>query len=1652
MAEPQTGPARGYQASEVARALAGARGKFAVLYGKRSSGKTELIRDSLVPLLAQQGPVYYGECGPELPARVQGREGDIPIDWNTVPGGILILDDFDQILALPERSRREVAKKLLAAAAASGDRGTIALVACDDNLRSVFALRDLLPDITDNLFELPGFSLADSLASLAAAEPAGGLSYDPELLEALQKDLEQFRQTSVTQALSGAIHERLKASPGRPIGMTDYRAAGGLNGILAEYLKRQLEKLGEELGADAAEAACAVLEEVASGGAGTPPKLRDIPARLGVAEQAAAEATNWLEKRHELLRSLPGGRFEVRPAQLAEMLQKEVELRRRELEPAQRALEEALRAWRELGSLIPQERFEGLQGLRKQLRTTQDQAVFLTHCALRYATSEGDKAPRYWLARIPDRAEQAATLMRALFDPRGEVRARAAGLLADFDEPEVRHQLYRMALEDADAAVRRQALASLERQHIDDFRERLEEEANDAASPYRLNAVVALRLFRDQRAASFLQRLVNDPATELSVRGAAIDTLAAMAVPEAADALVSITLEDEDAEDRETAASALATIDSEQLQALALERIRQARRAHGPRQPFRAGTALAAVARLLLAALVVTGNILLHGLALLVLRRFKWAGLFFGLEALGVIGIGVYGPGSSHILTAAGWLLLFLNLFASQLAAFRAAQSGGPAARTSFRTLLGFLLLLPNLLTFLLFHGLAHLLVKQVRRGLMLFGLELLGLACASILFIYRDLFAVSELPAGGLGHVLAKHVPRVLELFYGLSAVALFAGSFLWDIAGAGYLVLRSRRRLENERRRTLAYGKLMGNRAAATVVLSALRGTDPDKARWARRLIRRVARGMPPSLLIEWLSRNAVAAPRAVLRALAHTKQEGSLLSLCGLWERAGAPLRGCILRVLAIEPTESSLQWFKKLLPQAGTLWRVRYYISAVDYRIRLWPKPLVVMGAWLLPSVLLLFCEGAATAQNETRPLIKSIRVTVTSMAKPGWTPHRPAPHQLSGEERRVIETARFLARRYPDESIDDLLGVFDYLQQAPGDSLRESRRGLTNSLVILAAQPGRTGRLAKRALTDVLRNSANPQRQLEMTEALLQASSSEPSRQAWRAGLVSQQEAARGVLSANATALKQALFSNLDTSLTLQIIGFLEAAGNPQSVDTLKEFIIRPGTPAGLSAVLDQAAGPDANRAGEVRAQVEGVRELQRKALASLGRIGTPAARDALTEIAARGSSDSLRRAAMDQQRQMLTDRIAEVRGAFGDGDFDKAIVLGEKVLAVGPSAADRADLLRVLGEASYRQSMATSQTDPSKAGTLEDKAIRYLEQARAAGNTKPETIRLQALSYAAKARRLLDAGNTRAALAQARQALLVDPQCDEAQAALGSVLLETGDRAGALRAFADATAISPGYTYAYYMQALILTDERKYAEAEQLTVKAIGTDPDAGWTYQLLRRIYLEQNRASELVTLLESTSAKYPSSIYPRQELGYVYHEYLAPADPSNYARACNIYRQLQKQVADRPAEKQQTDASIAECSLTTGRYQEALRLASDVMAKTSDYRVPMQLIAYAARVAAADYSGAAVQLDSLEQSVRGPEAKPEFSWVYDGTQSYLKRTRIAEPAKGALVRLVAAVNACGKIPAGKKPPELPASLFEDNRAALRTLSIRQQ
>jgi hypothetical protein len=168
--EATTGVDLRTEAKEVARNVAGAHGKLVVLTGEPRSGKSELIRYWVVPLMSGWGRACYGECSPGLPAVFECNGQEYLPEWKSLPAGTYFLDSFGRLLSLDEQTRHESIQTIHTAIMQSPGEVTIVLVLRNDRLDKLFSLPKIAPEIALKLFELPTVDFEETLRRLAVAQ------------------------------------------------------------------------------------------------------------------------------------------------------------------------------------------------------------------------------------------------------------------------------------------------------------------------------------------------------------------------------------------------------------------------------------------------------------------------------------------------------------------------------------------------------------------------------------------------------------------------------------------------------------------------------------------------------------------------------------------------------------------------------------------------------------------------------------------------------------------------------------------------------------------------------------------------------------------------------------------------------------------------------------------------------------------------------------------------------------------------------------------------------------------------------------------------------------------------------------------------------------------------------------------------------------------------------------------------------------------------------------------------------------------------------------------------------------------------------------------------------------------------------------------
>jgi tetratricopeptide (TPR) repeat protein len=1467
---PATGAGRAPEPRDDAEALVDlvrkSTGQIVVVIGPRNSGKSQFICEQVLSRLGPSGPVLFFDCASQIT--------DEALDAVSRPGAVVILDSFDRFLRLPEAIREPGLEALFAKRRGA----TVVLVVGKQCLADLFDLRRLAPDILEHLFKMTELKLATELPRYCPPSAAAPLSWEPKVIEALEDDLARLAESTVTRPLVAIIDEGFRTGA--------YDPRRGLIGLLEKHLERTLARLSREPGFDdsAVEVARAVLKEIAAGGQRGTLSLVGLAERLDVPAKTPALCCGWLVETSGLLKESAGEGLVFQPPQLRIVLEKWLEEDRNACARAERYLADGVEGRCKVGTLLPRERFDDIHAQRSLLRTTPEQASFLTLCALRSHPDADSDPVNYWFRRIGDSTLEVCTLGEALVDPSAPARRRAASMLVCRDEPRVHGHLCRAVLEDAAAEVRDEAVKSLSGfENKGPIRDVLTRAASEGTGDTRIRAIEALRIFQDEKCARFLEEIVSSPG-ELAVREAAIDALARTRCEAGVSALVRIALGDPDQEDRDRAGAALADLGSENLTDFGLNAALQDWVAG---RPARDGRWWKKLGHWPAALVILVWSFYVHGLPLLVFRRWLAGVAFFAVE-VACLTLWLKSP------TRDWWLLVWLlNWCASIAVAAWVARRKQARPGTFYRVLSNALLANTMLSGGLLLHGLGHWITGRKRQAWQLLGIEAVAVAAILSTVALKNVFNL------GIGRTGFDKFAQVLFYMYSIGGWAL---SLLWAVSS---LVIDERwgRRgpwLSEPHSRVLR--ALLKAPESALVLRRNLAG-DPAKVRSARMLLERFGEAVPGTNLLSVLEQDIRAgrrSPPEIVHCLSrHKDKKGyeTVVAEAGkMFDGLPPGQRNQLVDLLASHPTEASIQC---LFEQRGGLrpWnRIRLWIAVIvrPFRGWYWTVRIATLAGALL--AVLLIVDGVRTSFNPGWPQIKELR--------------RLSRTDYPDKSRDVARVAGFLAEGYPASSAAELVTLFREVkeQYAPG---------LASSL-----------------------------------------------------GLVATSDAAK------------------DEARKIAVDALVDAV-----LDTKKEQPVRD---AALRALEDAA-----ERGGSV--------ELV----------------DRLTTLFDKLAPSDTRSAANEQllQTQLLKGRVAAML----------VTIAGRSTNTEWPSIQSRA-----AKDAIAARAHAVAELK----GGLPAEIAKKLEV---------PSGHAAAVTLDAQARRLRDNGKLADALKKAREAVEADEHFADARGTLGSILYQSGNPEESLKELRVATTIAPKYSWAYYMQALILTDKKRYKEAEGVLNEAIQIDPSHPWSYVQLREIYLDQGLDSEAVAELQRFQRRYPKVGEIYAQLAYVYHERMARSDPTAYQLAYEANQKLLDLVRGRePARALEAELNLVECSLTTGRYQELIQKVPDLLARIGpnpDRRMTLKLLMLSAQVLQHDDPGALKTLAEFEK-IYNREFRPSgmwHNWTYDGTVLYLEKRVPPSARTAAVLELVRAVNNTLTVRRGKGPPPvIPQKLFDNIRTVL--------
>jgi HEAT repeat protein len=889
---------RAGEGQTLADALLASTSPIVVLLGPARAGKTELIRRWVIPRLEHRITVSY---------RNSCDAGDAVPDGQ--PGSILFWDSFEDCLT-PERMARRDLVGQIARATGNGTGARLAIILKDEFISRLFQLSPAVPHILDDIREIPALQGDRALDALVRIARQNGVQISDGFASALGSDLNALGKTSsiASELIAILAFELCRANrKGGELGADVYTSLGGLSGLLEAHLDMLFE---QSAGVSDPQVGWALLDAIVSQGNGRTLHLDQIAHRFDVAEEVPARILQWLEQDRRIIRRRHDGRYDLVPHELTAAAQSRIRRDRMAVEPARGVLAQGVRHFAESEALLSPQSFRRVHAQRTALTADEAEATLMLRCALAYEDTQTNGAIDYWVRRIPDEDTRVNVLFDATFDPGAGVRERAATRLGEFARPEIRSQLHLLALRDPAPAVRQAAVDALRSLKDEELLRSLVLEIRQSDSPYRLQAIEALRIFAGPEAVSALVATIrsNAEGEDVDARRQSIIVLGLQSTSGAADALLDIAIHDPDDEDRQGAVAALAAISREDTLGGVLNQLRLLT-AQATARPL--SFSWRSVPWTALHTVVAAGVVLLtgviHGLSLLCINRRRIAVTLLACEA---VGLALVLLDKGQML---GWLMLLATFALGLLIPLRTLllervdfKRQGP-----FRESLSVMLFVGCALTvFTYFHGLACLLARRGRRGLIVFGFQAIG-----GFFLMTGLYLSGQLSGATQLSIAAGWVLSFLTI--GLS---ILVGTY---VAGVGSIVLdaflwRTRRaRLDKI---DAIYAELLRNPIASSIVVDSLTGAARGQQSWAEGLVKQFPAQMQEPLRARW----AVADPDA---------QRG-------------------IYRLVARHRDAGAVGFLKAHVHAFGWRGRLRCRSSAVALALSAWPKPLLSAGALLL----------------------------------------------------------------------------------------------------------------------------------------------------------------------------------------------------------------------------------------------------------------------------------------------------------------------------------------------------------------------------------------------------------------------------------------------------------------------------------------------------------------------------------------------------------------------------------------------------------------------------------------------------------------------------------------------------------------------------
>lgn len=291
-----------------------------------------------------------------------------------------------------------------------------------------------------------------------------------------------------------------------------------------------------------------------------------------------------------------------------------------------------------------------------------------------------------------------------------------------------------------------------------------------------------------------------------------------------------------------------------------------------------------------------------------------------------------------------------------------------------------------------------------------------------------------------------------------------------------------------------------------------------------------------------------------------------------------------------------------------------------------------------------------------------------------------------------------------------------------------------------------------------------------------------------------------------------------------------------------------------------------------------------------------------------------------------------------------------------------------------------------------------DKALQSIQSALSVDPANELTYRVKGSIYQAK-------GDLALAIEALKKALGLRPTADAYQS-LGSVYERMGKSADAVTAEREALKLDPHLFAAYDSLSRIQLSQKDYRGALDTARKAIEY---TGEGYNFLNEAYHGLGKDREAVRILEEYRQKDPSNWNILNPLEMSYHDRLF-----DYERAY----QITADAHNRRSFDINVETNFAEACLTTGRYDDALRVANSALTTpriSPDQQLSMRLISIAALLFQGKPANAFSELGEFIRNYKSLPRDFEQTWIYAGTSRLVRNSaKLDESAKSLILSLI--------------------------------------